>query len=651
MKLTNLFNLIFLIFSLFQAEILRGQNTCDCPIYNTLEKDLKTSIYSESIDSSKINKLSSPLTNSTNEICKVRGYEFLAEVFFNKSLVDSADKYIKQAFTLLNKNTCNEAVFYDNYSLKLKLFYQKQEYNEAINYGYKALNIAENEKDIEKQAETLAAISRIFNRMQQYEKVLDYSRRALLLIQKSPPSVKKAILLEVLAQNYNSYRQIKFNNLYVETRKSHTDKEAGEIIKKLTKTDKYLDTIRLFTNESKNLAQQFNHKATLIKAYRHLQTVETSLDNDELAIRYIDSSLIYCDRNVDFSSLFVGFGDKADIYWKLNNKTLAAQNADSCLFYAQKTDIPLSIANAFLTKSEIAAYSDNWKDAYYSLREVKIIMDSVQNIDRTKAVNELEKKYNQAKNEKTIKELAQEKRIYLLLALAALLGIVIFIFYLRQQKLKHNQIIMETEQRLNRARMNPHFFFNALTSLQSFALRENDGKSLASNISKFSHIMRETLESSYKEYVTIEQEIEFLNEYLEIQKIRFPKKFTYKIEAREDLEIDELLIPSMILQPFVENSIEHGFAGLEQDGHVDVFFKKDKTEILIEISDNGKGLSTAQKIPNEHISRASQIIKDRIYLLNIKLKTKARFSIDNQADGSGVLVKIFLPIMFQNDNP
>ena len=109
-----------------------------------------------------------------------------------------------------------------------------------------------------------------------------------------------------------------------------------------------------------------------------------------------------------------------------------------------------------------------------------------------------------------------------MLAVAGLLALVALTFFIRQQSLKSKQTILETEQRLNRARMNPHFFFNALSALQSFALQENDGKALASNLSKFSHIMRETLESTYKEYVTIEQEKDFLNEYLELQKMRFP---------------------------------------------------------------------------------------------------------------------------------
>ena len=236
----------------------------------------------------------------------------------------------------------------------------------------------------------------------------------------------------------------------------------------------------------------------------------------------------------------------------------------------------------------------------------------------------------------------------MLLAIAGLLAAIAVGFFLRQQSLKHKQRILETEQRLNRARMNPHFFFNALASLQSFALRENDGKALASNLSKFSHIMRETLESTYKEYVTIEQEIEFLNEYLEVQKIRFPQTFSYEVNADSNLDIDELQIPAMIIQPFVENSIEHGFVGVDYPGKVTVNFTSENKELLIQITDNGKGLSTTAKENNEHISRASQIIKDRIYLLNIKLKTKAGFSIDNNSTGNGVFVKIHLPLLYKD---
>jgi len=269
-------------------------------------------------------------------------------------------------------------------------------------------------------------------------------------------------------------------------------------------------------------------------------------------------------------------------------------------------------------------------------------------VEKTKEVTELERKYTQEKNENRIHELARQKQFYLLLALAGLLGLAVLAFFIRQQSLKNKQRILETEQRLNRARMNPHFFFNALTSLQLHALEENDGKTLASNISKFSHIMRETLESTYKEYVTVAQEKDFLEEYMELQSIRMPDRFRFSVTCASTVEPDETILPSMILQPFVENSIEHGFAGIDYAGQVDIHFDQAPGELLVRITDNGKGLLTGPKENNEHISRASQIIRDRIYLLNVKLRTKASFSIENNAHEKGVTVLIRLPLLFRD---
>ena len=101
----------------------------------------------------------------------------------------------------------------------------------------------------------------------------------------------------------------------------------------------------------------------------------------------------------------------------------------------------------------------------------------------------------------------------------------------------------------------------------------------------------------------------------------------------------------MIIQPFVENSIEHGFAGIGYPGQLDISFKNKKSELLIEVTDNGKGLAVNNKENHEHISRAIQIIKDRIYLLNSKLKTHATFSIDNNKNEKGVTVLIRLPLL------
>jgi tetratricopeptide (TPR) repeat protein len=408
-----------------------------------------------------------------------------------------------------------------------------------------------------------------------------------------------------------------------------------------------LDSAALFFKQALAVAKQINYRNGMQASYNKMNTLAYRAKNYNQALLYIDSAIAIAGSNE--TALATSYGDRANIYLKLGKYKDAAQWADSCLALNIKHKFPPLIANAYSLIAEIADSSEDYATAYSALYKEKNITDSLNRLDKVSAVNEVEKKYNQAKNEKTIKELSLQKLIYALAGIAGLLVAGLIAIYFRQQSLKHKQTILETEQRLNRARMNPHFFFNALTAMQQFAMKENDGRALASNISKFSNIMRETLESTYKEYVTVKQEIDFLKEYLEIQKMRFPELFSWSLMVDGEMEPSDVMIPSMIIQPFIENSIEHGFTGIDYPGELRVDFMQKPKSLVIEIKDNGKGMSVPGENKNDHISRASQIIKDRIYLLNIKLKTKADFSIDNNSSGKGVIVKINLPVIYTNE--
>lgn len=157
--------------------------------------------------------------------------------------------------------------------------------------------------------------------------------------------------------------------------------------------------------------------------------------------------------------------------------------------------------------------------------------------------------------------------------------------------------------------------------------------------------MRETLENTYREYVTIHQEADFLSEYLKLQVLRFPDKFEYKIHNLITSP-EDILIPSMIIQPFIENSIEHGFANIDYKGDLSIIFKNQENITIIEIKDNGRGLNNQIEKSKTYISRAKQIVTDRIYLLNLKLKSHAKFSIENDKNGPGVIVRIELPVIY-----
>ena len=606
-----IFLLMLLICSNYAAD---AQSDCRCNVYEELSEAGKSKL-----------EIYTQVIKEKSKICQAKASELNGEILiFEKNDLDSAEIYLKKAEELYKKTGCTEGVVWNTYKQRFQIYWSKSDFPNAQEYALKFLHSAELEKNVYEQALANTMIAIVFYNTRQFEKGIIYNDNAAALLPNITDVHKKQKMLYFLSVRYMSH--------YLGTEsKSSIEKSLQYNLQHLA------------------LSKQLKDTAQFARSYFNLSGTAEESKNWNKAMAYLDSGYLFIDKT-DSIDLFDYHVNKASLFLELKNYAHANLYADSSLFFVKKLDHKIGIAQSYKLISKIAQEQGDYKKALEYSDLERVIKDSISNVDKTEAVTELEKKYSQAKNENIIKDLDRKKQLYLFLAIAGLLAALAIAFYLRQQSLKHKKNILETEQRLNRARMNPHFFFNALTTLQKFALRENDGQAMASNLSKFSNIMRETLESTYKEYVTIEQEMEFLNEYLEVQKIRFPETFSYEVTADKDLEIDELQIPAMIIQPFVENSIEHGFVGVDYPGKVVVNFTAENKELMIQISDNGKGLNTAAKENNEHISRASQIIKDRIYLLNIKLKSKAAFSIDNNKNGPGVSVLIQLPLLYQHEN-
>jgi len=587
-----------------------AQSNCNCKEYDVVKGS------SDSLNAIK-------LLSVTSLPCKAKGLEMMGNFMAEQTELDSAEYYLSKAEQTFQALKCSDSLLMSLYETWATVYYKRANFSAAQTYTLKMLHCAEVAGNMYKMATCNTMIAQLFNQTNQAEKGIDFTRKAVVLLPKMKNNAERMHLLFLLAKRYLWHYQD-------------------------TKQITSLDSSKLFTFSLLSLAKKENKFYYITKAFNNLQGIAFELEDYKQALQLTDSSLAYTTstQHIDLRTIYF---DKADILIELLQYDEALKFADSSLHYGNKFANYAYVAENYALLARIYELKGNYKSAYNYYKLEKNITDSIRNIGQIKAVSELEKKYSQVKNEATIGELSKKKQLYLMLALVAFFAVIAIAFYLRQQTLKHKKNILETEQRLNRARMNPHFFFNALATLQQVALNENDGQKMASNLSKFSNIMRETLESTYKEYITIEQEIDFLNEYLEVQKIRFPQKFQYSIFADDSIEINELLIPSMIIQPFVENSIEHGFVGIDYVGELSVHFIQTKDEICIEIKDNGVGLQNVLKENNQHISRASQIIKDRIYLLNIKLKTKAGFSIDNVTEKNGVIVKIHLPLIYKTD--
>ena len=168
----------------------------------------------------------------------------------------------------------------------------------------------------------------------------------------------------------------------------------------------------------------------------------------------------------------------------------------------------------------------------------------------------------------------------------------------------------------------------------------------------FSRLIRLILENSPKEFITVDIEKEILSKYLTTQKLRFEDRFNFTLDIDEQLFFMRALIPPMITQPFIENSLEHGQLHTIENGMIAIEMKENKGMLEIQITDNGVGRTKAAKIKKNktHKSMAMDITRERIEILNKKYKGKGSLSVEdlNEKEKTGTRVIICLPMIYEN---
>jgi ligand-binding sensor domain-containing protein/two-component sensor histidine kinase len=211
-----------------------------------------------------------------------------------------------------------------------------------------------------------------------------------------------------------------------------------------------------------------------------------------------------------------------------------------------------------------------------------------------------------------------------ILAAALVAGLLYFIFKRRLQAVRAKaairQQMAELEGKALRAQMNPHFIFNSLNAIQKLIVVQ-DMEASYNYLSKFSKLLRLVLDNSDKNTISLSQELEMNKLYLELESLRFKNSFRYHIELNQHTDADSILIPSLLLQPFIENAIWHGLMHKEGEKKLSIKFTEDNNHITCTIEDNGIGREKsaaikAQKIGAQYFnSKGTQLSQQRINLL------------------------------------
>ncbi len=319
---------------------------------------------------------------------------------------------------------------------------------------------------------------------------------------------------------------------------------------------------------------------------------EQKLYDDALEL-YERAEALYKEQSPrDFFNFSILDSWKAQLYAELGQRSKALKHFQSAYAYAELVEDYRQLAE--VCKGIATFYADlhDYKSAYQYLAEYDkmdaLYSDQVQKRQRL----EMQVKYEAEKKQREA-ELLQFRATQL-------------------------------QMKALRAQMNPHFLFNALNSIQNY-ITSNEVTFAAKYLSKFAKLMRRSLEYSEQEIISLEEEVEFLGNYMDINaKLRFGDRLSYSIHVDEDIEEDIIGVPTMIIQPYVENSIEHGLRPKE-NGLLQVSFKiceEDEDIILCIIEDNGVGRKRATELQQasvkhkEHKSMGTDITENRLKLLH-----------------------------------
>lgn len=226
------------------------------------------------------------------------------------------------------------------------------------------------------------------------------------------------------------------------------------------------------------------------------------------------------------------------------------------------------------------------------------------------------------------------------LSIAAVLGGIFGAIAIYMRKKAAKKLAAQSKQKeiaqlqLNsvRSQLNPHFLFNALAGIQNL-MNKNEIDNANRYLTKFARLTRNVLDS--KELISLTEEKTLLDDYLQMEQLRFG--FQYAINASADLDTENIEIPAMLLQPFVENAVKHGIAEKGSYGEITVNFERQVSNLVLKITDNGKGFDTTQTCSGLGLA----LSKNRISLLNTIYKDTP-FVLNIQSDTSGTTVTITL---------
>lgn len=466
--------------------------------------------------------------------------------------------------------------------------------------------------------------------------------------------------------NSNDYNRLK-NFGSTEAENKYLDANIA-LLKKVNKksevADAYLqqavlslkinDTIAALEKYSQAVPYASGIPGKAIRVYEKIAKLHVAGKRFEEAIPIVQELLVIVRKINDIDTEVAQLQYLATIYFDIGD----TESAVNTLKEAYK--IASSNGRTFDAREILLHLADHYKGEGDDRAAIEIYEAFLQNLDRiilsdksltdARTFRVTEERIRTLENEKALKdELITRKNTfnYFLLGFMAVMVLLLIsiVKALYAIKTKNKEIALQSLRR----EMNPHFLFNSLNSVNQFIAQNNE---LQANkyLTSYSTLMRNTMENSNKDFVTLGNEIENLTQYLELEHLRFKDKFDYVIKVDANLDRDSIWIPNMMIQPHLENAIWHGLRYKDGKGILKVDFLLNGKEIIITVDDDGIGPTKSMELKTEnqkaHQSRGLTNTRERMTLINKLYKTKITFTVtEKTVPDTGTIVRVTFPII------
>lgn len=607
------------------AEFIQAQSACSC---EPMQEYIAQRDFDSTVRHTPVNlwKFAKTLEKHKSPRCLAFSFQLKAQVQIKNGQFEDAKKSLEREKFILDSIRCKSANYIENNLTWGELLMLQGEYKASVDAYSKSMKAVQKSGNNALLAKAYLGLAGSYGRLKDKEKAKYYTNLAYPIATVLADNETKIDLLSQLSARYYKVYQLEKDKIYLDSA-LNTVSFSYKIAKRIQYTESYLQIYNLYEDH----------------AYYDR--------NFRLALHYLDSALAQTNPQYHLKERSAIYGDMSDIYLELKRYDKAYQFADSNLVYAQKIGDPYDVTNALELLYNCAKLSGEYERALLVFEDLSKMKDSVLKIQNDRAYGQLAEKYHRVRKDKSDAEYEQDKRLLqqqqqignlkwrLILVgsiIFALLGAYMFMVF-RQKSIKQKQKRLEIRQRLNSARINPDFIYNALNQLQHEGVSQ--GVDYKKQIQSFSKLLKQVLDSTHDDFMTLDREIDFLTFYLTLQRDRSKNAFNFSFEVDEQLDPSNTCLPTMILQPFVESTVLEGFSNLNRVGELKIRFSlKGLNELAIVIEDNGKGLKAIDS------SRASEIINDRLYLLNKLNKTSSSYLIRERSSG-GVSVEIFIPLI------